>query len=87
MEKEDWGGVLGETKVKLFDKASGEQIISDRMKLLRGKDDADYEVSHPFGTDFVAAKKPVLTGGLHGFATTITNSVENSIFSIASKNE
>mmetsp|Transcript_21127 Transcript_21127/g.31314 ORF Transcript_21127/g.31314 Transcript_21127/m.31314 type:complete len:515 (-) Transcript_21127:156-1700(-) len=83
MDKEDWGGVLGETKVKIFDKATGEQIKSDRMKLLQGKDDADYEVSHPFGTDFAA--KP--STGLHGFATTVMNSVENSIFSVASKTD
>eukprot|EP00547_Thalassionema_nitzschioides_P017286 CAMPEP_0194249430 /NCGR_PEP_ID=MMETSP0158-20130606/20457_1 /TAXON_ID=33649 /ORGANISM="Thalassionema nitzschioides, Strain L26-B" /LENGTH=568 /DNA_ID=CAMNT_0038985947 /DNA_START=392 /DNA_END=2098 /DNA_ORIENTATION=+ len=51
----EWSGILGETKYKIYDATSGEQIMADRSLLLRGKDDADYEVSGPFGTEFQAA--------------------------------
>lgn len=56
VEKSKWNGILGETKHKIFDESSGEQILSDRSKLLRGQDDSDYEVDGPFGTDFAAKK-------------------------------
>jgi len=54
MEKVEWNGILGETKKKIYDANTGEQVLSDRMKLLRGKDDADYEVDGPFGKIFAA---------------------------------
>merc|ERR1712226_511550 len=54
MEKVKWNGILGETKEKIYDATTGEQILSDRSKLLRGKDDSDYEVDGPFGKSFAA---------------------------------
>jgi len=55
VETEQWSGILGETKYKVYDKTTGDQIKSDRDQLLRGKDDADYEVDGPFGRKFAAA--------------------------------
>jgi len=54
LEKNEWNGILGETKHKIFDVSTGEQILTDRSKLLRGQDDSDYEVDGPFGTEFAA---------------------------------
>ena len=54
LEKEEWHGILGETKQAIYDKATKNQIMADRTLLLRGPDDADYEVDGPFGTDFNA---------------------------------
>lgn len=51
----EWDGILGETKYKVYDQTTGDQIKSDRDQLLRGKDDEDYEVEGPFGTEFNAA--------------------------------
>lgn len=50
----EWDGILGETRYTIYDKTTGEQITTDRYKLLRGKADADYEVDGPFGTEFAA---------------------------------
>ena len=55
LEREDWKGILGETKSKLYD-ADGQQIMSDRQLLLTGEEDVDYEVDGPFGSDFMAAR-------------------------------
>merc|ERR1719199_505953 len=53
LEREDWQGILGETRYPLFN-ANGEQILSGRDELLRGKLDSDYEVDGPYGLDFAA---------------------------------
>lgn len=82
MEKEEWAGILGETKYKVYDLNTGEQIKTDRNQLLRGKDDADYEVSGPFSTEF-AAKSLGAVGQNHGLThvvSSVINSVEKSIF-------
>ena len=54
LEKQEWHGILGETKQTIYEKATGNQIMTDRTLLLRGPNDADYEVDGPFGTDFNA---------------------------------
>jgi len=58
LNEQEWNGILGETQKPLFDSATGAMITSDRSKLLRGKDDSDYEVDGPFGTDFNAISPP-----------------------------
>jgi len=72
LEKTEWHGILGETKNKVYD-ASRNQIKSDRSQLLRGKDDADYEVEGPFGTNFAAA----LEQRSNGFDKAITSVLES----------
>jgi len=42
-----WNGILGETR-------TGDETDKDRLKILRGKKDADYEVDGPFGRSFPA---------------------------------
>lgn len=50
LKSQEWNGILGETR---YNKSN------DRAKLLRGKDDADYEVDGPFGTTFTASLEKV----------------------------
>jgi len=42
-----WNGILGETRL-------GDETDTDRFKILRGKQDTDYEVDGPFGRYFPA---------------------------------
>jgi len=53
LEAQQWKGVLGETRYPKF-YSDGKQIANDRSVLLAGKNDEDYEVDGPFGTDFRA---------------------------------
>mmetsp|Transcript_4069 Transcript_4069/g.5857 ORF Transcript_4069/g.5857 Transcript_4069/m.5857 type:complete len:312 (-) Transcript_4069:57-992(-) len=48
-----WYGILGETRYQKHDE-EGQAVTTDRFRVLAGKDDADYEVDGPFGTNFVA---------------------------------
>lgn len=57
LNKQNWNGILGETKNMIVDSETKQPIISDRKKLLRGKHDADYEVDGPFGFDHHAMVK------------------------------
>jgi len=79
MEQTDWAGILGETKYKVYDSQTGEQVKTDRSKLLRGKDDADYEVNGPFETEFAAASKQI--GLTAKVVSSAIDAVENSFFS------
>ena len=54
LEVQKWQGILGETKQPIYDKTTGEQIMTDRNHLLRGLNDTDYEVNEPFGSNFKA---------------------------------
>eukprot|EP00548_Thalassiothrix_antarctica_P005808 CAMPEP_0194146454 /NCGR_PEP_ID=MMETSP0152-20130528/20601_1 /TAXON_ID=1049557 /ORGANISM="Thalassiothrix antarctica, Strain L6-D1" /LENGTH=469 /DNA_ID=CAMNT_0038846979 /DNA_START=152 /DNA_END=1561 /DNA_ORIENTATION=+ len=47
---EEWNGILGETRVRKNHHHSDE----DRFTILRGENDADYELDGPFETDFPA---------------------------------
>jgi len=49
LDNQEWNGILGETKKMIYDPLTEQQIRTDRSQLLRGKDDADYEVDGPFG--------------------------------------
>uniref|UniRef100_A0A7S4JTY2 VWFD domain-containing protein n=1 Tax=Odontella aurita TaxID=265563 RepID=A0A7S4JTY2_9STRA len=64
LRSEEWRGILGETRYK-------ESTESDREVILMGKDDEDYEVSGPYGTNFGALGAShwfwPLRGGLRGF--------------------
>eukprot|EP00547_Thalassionema_nitzschioides_P007125 CAMPEP_0194213942 /NCGR_PEP_ID=MMETSP0156-20130528/14882_1 /TAXON_ID=33649 /ORGANISM="Thalassionema nitzschioides, Strain L26-B" /LENGTH=981 /DNA_ID=CAMNT_0038942091 /DNA_START=51 /DNA_END=2996 /DNA_ORIENTATION=+ len=73
-EQPEWQGILGETKHKIYHEQTGSQIKSDRLQLLRGKDDADYEVNGPFGKEFAA-----LDNG-HGSFHNLMSSVIQTIF-------
>jgi len=78
----DWNGILGETKHKIFDQTTGEQIKTDRSRLLRSLNDADYEVSDPFETEFAALTMAKPSGGSVGqMVASIVESMESSIFS------
>lgn len=50
---QDWKGILGETRKKKYYE-DGTQVLTDRTILLAGKNDEDYEVNGPFGTEFNA---------------------------------
>jgi len=54
--KQEWQGILGETKQKIYDNM-GQQVMKDRQVLLRGPNDADYEVDGPYGTTFSAKSR------------------------------
>jgi len=62
----------------VHDPTTGEQIKTDRSKLLRAKDDADYEVNGPFGTEFAALHKPIR---FYEVVSSVIESVEKSLFS------
>ena len=74
MEKIVWNGILGETKEKMYDATTGEQILSDRSKILRSANDADYEVDGPFGKSFAAIEKGG-NGIIEAAVSTITNAM------------
>ena len=57
-KRDEWQGILGETRYKKFYEDTGEQITGDRTELLRGPFDSDYEVDGPFGIDFAARQAP-----------------------------
>lgn len=73
MEKVEWNGILGETKEKKYDATTGQQILSDRSKLLRGADDADYEVDGPFGKTFAVMDKDAKRNGIVDAALSTIN--------------
>jgi len=78
MDKTEWHGILGETKHRIYDLSTGEQIMSDRSKLLRGKADSDYEVEGPFDKNFAALGKQ---NGINRAVSSVIESVEKSMFS------
>jgi len=52
-EAEQWNGIMGETRFPEFYPGS-EQMITDRLQILKGKKDSDYEVHTMHGTKFAA---------------------------------
>jgi len=53
MKGQQWKGIIGETRYPKY-YADGRPITSDRVMLLVGKDDEDYEVDGPTGVAFKA---------------------------------
>jgi len=56
LQTQEWNGILGETR-------NSNNKSNDRYQLLRSKDDADYEVDGPFGTNFMASLEKSSTMG------------------------
>lgn len=52
-EAEHWTGIMGETKTLKFYPGSDE-VITDRLQILKGTNDSDYEVYAMNGTKFAA---------------------------------